>query len=117
RTHYVVTGCDIRGATEFAYDNEDKKVTVPVGYFKALLGYKKSGGVGISPSTGGYTGAGFYFEHKSYSNNRSTILGLGMTIDELEEKMGMDFFVNLPAAIGATYADKVESTMDSYWTK
>lgn len=112
-TLYVVTGADIKGSTSYATDNDGKKIAVPVGYFKALLGYKKGGTLGITPTTGGYTAIGFYFKHQSYSD--SQIMAQSMTIDELEKKTGFDFFVNLPGKIGDTLADKVESTDDSWW--
>lgn len=112
-TLYVVTGADIVGATEYANDNAFKKITVPVGYFKALLGYKKGGTVGITGTTGGYTGIGFYFEHKGYSEN--DVMPQAMTIDALENKTGFDFFPNLKAKIGESLADRVESTRDSWW--
>lgn len=112
-TLYVVTGADIKGSTTYATDNDGKKIVVPVGYFKALLGYKKGGTLGITPTTGGYTAIGFYFKHQSYSD--SQIMAQSMTIDELEKKTGFDFFVNLPSKIGDTLADRVESTEDSWW--
>ena len=116
-TLYVVTGCDVKGATEVAYDNEGKAVTIPAGYFKALLGYKKSGTVANTSKTGGYSGCAFYFEHRQYSNTRAAILGQQMSIDELETKLGIDFYVNLPAAVGEANATAIESNVDSYWKK
>jgi len=111
-TLYVVTGCTVAGSTRKAYDNDGKPVTVPTGYFKALLGYKKSGTIGRTGAQGGYTARGFYFlNQNSYSSYQSQ----SMTISELENKVGLDFFVNLPAAIGADLARKVESTADSWW--
>lgn len=113
-TLYVVTGADIAGSTEVAYDNDGKQVTVPVGYFKALLGYKKGGTLGITGSTGGYTAIAFYFEHRYYSD--SAIMSTqAMTVDDLERMTGYDFFVNLPGAIGSDLAAKVESTRDDWW--
>ena len=38
-----------------------------------------------------------------------------MTIDALEKKLGIDFFVNLPGKVGQGMADKIESTKDSWW--
>ena len=38
-----------------------------------------------------------------------------MSIDELEDDLEIDFFVNLPDKIGAVFAAKVESTVDSWW--
>ena len=111
-TLYVVTGCVIKGSTEFAYDNEGKKVTVPTGYYKALLGYDKGRAKGITSQTQGYTGVGFYFDHRGYSDD---VINHAMTIDELERVVEEDFYVNLPDAIGTSLADRVESTRDSYW--
>ena len=109
-TLYVVTGCLVEGSTRVAYDNDNKAVTVPTAYFKALLGYKKD--LTIAASTGGYLGIGFYYPHEGYSGGH---MEKSMTIDELEKKTGMDFFVNLPAKAGQSLADKVESVQDSWW--
>jgi DNA/RNA endonuclease G (NUC1) len=112
-TLYVVTGADIEGSTEYAFDNMDKKITVPVGYYKALLGYKKDRSIGST--TGGYFAIGFYFEHKGYADD--DIKAQSMSIAELEKKIGYDLFVNLPAKVGADTAAKVESEVDSWWYK
>ncbi|MCM1502014.1 MAG: DNA/RNA non-specific endonuclease [Bacteroidales bacterium] len=111
-TLYVVTGCTVAGSTKYAYDNDGKAVKVPTGYYKALLGYKKNKTVGITATTGGYTGIGFYFDHSGYSGD---YMNMAMTIDALEAKVGEDFFVNLKDKIGSELADRVESTKDSYW--
>lgn len=112
-TLYVVTGADIGGATEVAYDNEGAECTVPTGYFKALLAYKKGGAAGNA--TGGYVGIAFYFEHRSYSSDKSAVMGQSITIDELEDRLGYDFFVNLPEKIGEDVAARVESEVDDWW--
>lgn len=115
-TLYVVTGADVTGAALTAYDNLYQEITVPTGYYKVLLGYKRNGTLGITNATGGYTGIAFYFEHRNdYSNSKETIFQQSMTIDAIEEKLGMDFFVNLPAVAGTTFAAKAESTGDSWW--
>lgn len=111
-TLYVATGCVIKGSIRKSYDNAGKEVTVPVGYFKALLGYKKNGTVGITGSTGGYTGIAFYYDNKPIA---SDFMGGAMTIRELEKLTGMDYFVNLPQAVGAAFADAVETTNDKWW--
>lgn len=113
-TLYVVTGCTVDGSTKFAYDNDGKQVTVPSGYYKALLGYKKSGTLGITGSTGGYSSIGFYFDHSAYSGD---YMNMAMTVDALEAKVGQDFFINLVDKIGQGLAEKVESTKDDYWYK
>ena len=114
-TLYVVTGCTLDGSTQRAYDNDGKAVTVPSGYFKALLGFKRSGTVGISPSTGGYTSIGFYFRHENYTDSEASVMQQAMTIRELEALSGLDFFVNLPDKIGHEMASRVETTRDSWW--
>lgn len=102
-TLYVVTGCVLDHTLGVAYDNDGKAVTVPGGYFKALLRYKQSSSVGF----GGYVAAGFYLEHNNYSDNVITD-DMIMSIDELEEKTGMDFFVNLKDKL-PTLADRIEA--------
>ena len=111
-TLYVVTGCSVKGSTEVAYDNDGKAVTVPTGYYKALLGYKKSGSVGNSSQNGGYIGCAFWFDHVDYAGDFMT---KAMSISELEEKTGVNFFVNLPAATDAAKAKAIEENRDSWW--
>ncbi len=108
-TLYVVTGADLRGSTASAYDNDGNEIPVPTGYYKALLGYKKSASFG--QATGGYIGIAFYFEHKSYSD----YMARSMSIDALEDKLGIDFFVNLPSVTDSGTASSVESKVDSWW--
>lgn len=112
-TLYVVTGCDLRGYTMTSQDNDGKEIPVPTGYFKALLGFKKSATIGNTSKQGGYTAIGFYFSHQAYSD--SEIMGQSMTIDELEDMMDMDFFPNLEAMVGSDLHTKIESTEDSWW--
>lgn len=112
-TLYVVTGADISRSTSTVYDNDGKRIAVPNGYFKALLGYKKNAQELGSGQVSGYIGIGFYFEHKGYSE--SQIMSQSMTLDALESKLGYDFFVNLPAKIGSSAAAQVESTKTSWW--
>lgn len=101
-TLYVVTGCVVEGSKTKAYDNDGKPITVPVAYFKALLRYQKSSTLGV----GGYSAAGYYLKHDSSVNSYSPI-----SIDELEKKTGLDFFVNLKSRIGETNAAAVEATL------
>lgn len=112
-TLYVVTGCTLEGNNGVVYDNEGKAVTIPGGYFKALLGYRRDGTVGDTAKQGGYTGVAFFFENKAISGN---YMNYSMTISELEKKVGIDFFVNLKTAL-PSLSDKIESTKDSWWNK
>ena len=111
-TLYVVTGCYVLDSKEYAYDNNEDKVTVPTAYYKALLGFKKAGTIGLTSQTGGYTACAFWFPHKPYSGD---VMDKSMTIAELEGKTGINFFVNLPSVIGSAMAEKVETTKDPLW--
>lgn len=115
-TLYVVTGCVVKGSTKKAYDNNGKAVTVPVGYYKAVLRYVKNGTLGYS----GYMGLAMYFEHKAYSQSNITksMTDIVMSIDALEAKIGVDLFPNLATVAGKTVSDNVEKedpTKVSYW--
>ncbi len=110
-TLYVVTGADLKGASEKVQDNEGKDVTVPTGYFKALLAYKKGGGFGSG--TGEYIGVGFYFEHRKYENTDAAVKAQAMSLDALETRLGLDFFVNLPA--GAQSSVEAEEPVNWWW--
>ena len=101
-TTYVVTGCVVDGSKEITTDSDGKNITVPVAYFKAVLRYKK-GDANV------WTGAGFYTEHKNYLHNSANLKAVSMSIDELEEMTGHDFFVNLAGKIGSDEATAVEA--------
>ena len=100
-TTYVVTGVIVSSSSKKETDSYGKSVTIPDAYFKALLKYSKSS------TLGQWNAAAFYLEHRSYSGNISK--EHSMSIDELEELTGIDFFVNLPAKIGQAQADKLEA--------
>jgi hypothetical protein len=65
-------------------------------------------------------GAAFYLDHDAskYSSKQIT-KSESMSIAELEDKLGMDFFVNLPAMVGADKAAAIENqdpdTFSSVW--
>lgn len=121
-TLYVVTGCTTKKSTETCSDNDGKKITVPSGYYKVLLGYKRSSAVSSSCVNGGtgnykgyYTAVAYYFDHKEYSNTTQVINEHRMTVDDLETLTGEDFFPNLTAILGEERAAMVESTNDKFW--
>lgn len=101
-TLYVVTGCITQGSATRTKDSDGKSMTVPKSYFKAILRYSKSS------TLGQWNAAAFYLEHKGYSES----IGKqhSMSIDELEEITGIDFFVNLPAKIGEGAAAQLEAS-------
>lgn len=112
-TLYVVTGCVFGDGSSTCRDNSGKTITVPSGYFKALLYYNRANTFGI----GGYSAAGFFLEHRAYSES-SVNKSMSMSIDELEDLTGIDFFVNLSSKIGEANAARVEAedpTSVSIW--
>ena len=110
-TLYVVTGCSLEGVKDYTTDNDGKKIAVPTGYYKALLAYKKDTKFGVN----GYSSIAFYFDHKDYPNTDAAIFEQAMTVNELEKKLGIDFFANLPALIGSENAEAVEDLEDKWF--
>ena len=100
-TTYVVTGVVVSPSSKKEKDSYGKSVTVPDAYFKAVLKYSKSSTLGM------WNAAAFYLEHKAYSGNVGK--EHSMSVDDLEEITGIDFFVNLPAKLGDDQAAAVES--------
>ncbi len=111
-TTYVVTGCVVEGSNRITWDSDGKEITVPTAYWKAVLRYHKSSTISQ------WAAAAFYTEHKSYSGN-TTLKSLSMSIDDLEEKLGIDLYVNLPAKLGEAKAAELEAqdpkTSNIWW--
>ncbi len=100
-TTYVVTGVTVSASSKKERDSYGNSVTIPDAYFKAILKYSKAST--FAP----WTAAAFYLEHRAYSGSISK--SHSMSIDELEEITGIDFFVNLPAKVGEDQAAKLEA--------
>ena len=110
-TLYVVTGCVIASSGSYSGRNTGFNVPVPSAYWKAVLSYQKS----RSSVNGGFVGCGFYLPHDQSIAN-GNCLDYMMSIDNLEKKIGIDLFVNLPDQIGEAKAAIVESAVpDSFW--
>ena len=101
-TLYVVTGCTVGSGCGSVTDRGGHSITVPSSYYKALLHYS---------SSQGYSGCAVWLDHKARSGSitRSDM----MSIDDLEEKLGIDLFVNLPAKVGAAKAAEIEAKTPS----
>ena len=97
-TLYVVTGCDLQGSYIKTAWYSGFQVPVPTGYFKALL--RKRGST--------YAALGFYLPHDT-TISEGNFMDYILSIDALEEKMGMDFFINLPVVMGKEKADEIEA--------
>jgi DNA/RNA endonuclease G, NUC1 len=103
-TLYVVTGCtgaDV--AAKYVLDYDDKHIAIPAGYYKALLRLSKDKK---------YTALGIYYDNKS--SNDTNFKGLSMSIDELEKKVGVDFFVNLPDDVEKA-VEAAKPADESWW--
>ena len=104
-TLYVVTGCVVDGDVSWTTDVEGKKVAIPKAYYKAVLSYSKT-----TSENGGYRGCAVYLEHstppsQTVARNHASV----MSIRDLEQKLGYNLFVNLPAAVGDETAAAVET--------
>ncbi len=99
-TTYVITGCVVKGSTKKVEDSDGNMMTVPVAYWKALLRYHEKSTISK------WSAAAFYTEHRLYSG--TSIKELSMSVDQLEEILGMDLFVNLPAKLGEAKAAEIE---------
>ena len=95
-TLYVVKGGTIDDNNILRYAGNG--VAVPKYYFMAILALKNSQ----------YKAMAFFIEHKSYSAPYNTS-NYAMSIDELEQKTGIDFFHNLP--------DDIERTVEATFNK
>lgn len=107
-TLYVVTGCVIDykdGETvKYALDNYGKKVTVPTADYKVVLRYMKNSTVGYS----GYSACAVWLDHKVYST-KTIDSSYSMSVDDLEKRLNIDFFVNLPAKVGEETTARIEA--------
>ncbi len=105
-TLYVVTGCVVEGSTETARDVDGKVIKVPVSYYKAVLAYNKS-----NAANGGFRGCAVLLNHdKALAGQTVTKTHPSvMSIRALEEKLGINLFVNLPEAVGASAAEAIET--------
>ena len=103
-TLYVVTGCVLGSNPSIIRDRKGKTIAVPVAYYKALLFYSKKSSLAKYSH---YSGCGVYMEHSS--KLAGSPKDYTMTIKELEQKTGIDFFANLPSIVGKDVAEKIET--------
>ena len=105
-TLYVVTGTYAGESERFVTDNsgDSRKSLVPEGIYKAVL---------ARLSDGSYSALGAYFDNKE-SDATAVTKELVMSIDKLEEKVGVDLFVNLPDDVEAA-VEAADPASDSFW--
>ena len=97
-TLYVVTGAafnkegENKPVTYITPKNETKRCPVPNYYWKALLKVKRSG-TSITQASA----IGFWLEHRTHSSAAGEYYyNYAISINELENYLGLDLFVNLP---------------------
>lgn len=101
-TLYVVKGGTIADDQIIKLTGEHNNVAVPKYYYMAVLARKNNS----------YKAIAFWLEHKEYSQPYH-LKSLTLTIDQLEEKTGIDFFPGLPDSVERT----VEAVCDvNDWT-
>ena len=94
-TLYVVTGVAFKtvgGSETVKYikpQHDTKQCPVPNYFYKVVLKVKRSGSGAVTSASA----VGFWFEHKQYSDNYANY---AVSVDQIEEWTGFDFFVNLP---------------------
>lgn len=107
---YVVTGVAFAKEGESrtisyttAKDDSQKEVPIPNYFYKLVMRVKMNGTTVTDART-----VGFWFENKSYSSTDYT--ANAVTVDQIEEWTGFNFFANLP--------DTIESSAEtnSSWT-
>ena len=97
---YIVTGVSFAKVGETktikytTAKDDTKQVPVPNYFYKVVLKVEKSGSNVTSASA-----VGFWFEHKTYSDSYTNY---AVSVDQVEEWTGMDFFVNLPDGVETT---------------
>lgn len=96
---YVVTGVAFSKVGEnrtVSYvsptDNSSQKCPIPNYFYKIVLRVKSSGSTVTSAKT-----IGFWMEHKAYTND--SYVNYTVSVDQIEQWTGFDFFVNLPDSI------------------
>lgn len=98
QTLYIVTGVafEKEGETKTikytTAQNDTKQVPVPNYFYKVVLSATtdSSGTVTLANTVG------FWFEHKTYTDSYTNY---AVSVDQIEEWTGFDFFPNLPDAI------------------
>ena len=74
--------------------NDSKVVPIPNYYYKVLLKVRRSGGTVTAASA-----IGFWFTHEAHSGENWQ--DFAVSVDEIEQKTGFNFFANLPVSVEA----------------
>ena len=113
-TLYVVTGCELSSNPSCTKDGDGNDCPIPSHYYKVLL--VRGSNIDGIPAAADKPGAGkkwlaaaFRLEHRTDYDSEATITSdYMMSVSEFEEITGINFFVNLPAYVGAEAAAAIE---------
>lgn len=101
---FVVTGTALQkgsdeeiGTMERTWDTKGKEISVPRYFYKVILKVNST----TNPTSA--SAIGFWFTNESHSGK--TYDAFAVAVDEIESKLGMDFFPNLP--------DSLESSVEA----
>ncbi len=125
-TLYVVTGCELSDNPSCTTDRDGNDCPIPSHYYKVLL--VRGSNIDGIPAAADKPGAGkkwlaaaFRLEHRTDYDSEATITSdYMMSVSEFEEITGINFFVNLPAYVGAEAAAAIEKDNPknrSFWFK
>ena len=98
-TLYIVTGVAFEKVGEsktvnYIYAKDDtKKIPIPNYFYKVVLKVTTNSSGSVTSATT----CGFWFENKAYSN--STYANCAVSVDQVEQWTGFDFFANLPDSV------------------
>ena len=104
---WVVTGCIDTDDSNWVTDVNCKHIAVPEAFFKAvLLRYRDDAGAGER-----YEAHAWIVENRNYgfSGFEQKAKVLEVSVDDLEEAIGLDLYPNLVRLIGASAAEVVEA--------
>lgn len=114
-TLFVVTGCLYEDSVTYTEKASGFNVKVPTHYFKALLLAGHNSTDAVKNGELYYKAVGYFLPH-DYTIPKNNLSKYMMSIDELEQKTGLDFFPNLIGKLGKADADKVEAAApSSFW--
>ena len=104
---WVVTGCIDMDDTNWVTDISGKRIAVPEGFFKCVLLRLPD----ASSDGGHYEAKAWIVENRSYgfSGFEQKAEALEVSIDRLEEILGLDLYPNLVRLVGAAAAENVEA--------
>ena len=85
--------------------NADETIPVPKYFFMALLGKNYTG----------YSAMGFWVEHKDGYSSKVPLADFAVSIDQLEQLTGIDFFHNLPDDIENSVETIATSELKKLW--